>query len=195
MLILAPVPWRYRVIQHLAHRVPVQAEDPGGFPNAHPLHHAGPANRRVHFHCKHPSHLPKTDTQPYGRRWTVRFPAAIMSLFSEKVLANWPAEISHSHHGECDFDPLRTDPTSGSQQSAGRTGDFGPGGYTHGIEPATYKALTGVVPPERSSCPGPRSPGPQASQYYTRSNQEQGAASGWYDLPGSQSYSPLGVAQ
>ena len=75
--VLAPVPWRYRVGQHLAHCVPVQTEHPGGFPNAHPLHHAGPANPRVHLHCKHPSHLPKTDTQPYGRRWAVRFPAAI----------------------------------------------------------------------------------------------------------------------
>ena len=31
-------------------------------------------------------------------------------MSSEKVLANWPAEMSHSHHGECDFDPQRTDP-------------------------------------------------------------------------------------
>ena len=70
---LPSVPWRYRVGQHLAHRVPVQTEHPGGFPNAHPLHHAGPANPRVHLHCKHPSHLPKTDTQPYERQRTVRF--------------------------------------------------------------------------------------------------------------------------
>ena len=75
---LAPVPWRYRVGQHLAHRVPVQTEHSRGFPNAHPFHHAGPANPRVHLHCKHPLHLPKTDAQPYGRRWTVRFPAAVI---------------------------------------------------------------------------------------------------------------------
>ena len=74
---LASVPWGRRVGQHLAHRVPVQAKHPGGFPNTHPFHHAGPANPRVHLHCKHPSHLPKTDNQPYGRQRTVRFPAAI----------------------------------------------------------------------------------------------------------------------
>ena len=75
---LAPVPWRCRVGQHLAHRVPVQAEHSGGFPNAHPFHHAGPANARVQLHVVHPSHLPKTATQPYGKRWTVRFSAAII---------------------------------------------------------------------------------------------------------------------
>ena len=25
-------------------------------------------------------------------------------MSSESVLANWPAEMSYSHHGECDFD-------------------------------------------------------------------------------------------
>ena len=41
---LSPVARRHRVGQHLAHRVPVQAEHAGGFPNAHPLHHHRPAN-------------------------------------------------------------------------------------------------------------------------------------------------------
>ena len=27
-----------------------------------------------------------------------------LSTFSEKVLANWPAETSHSLHGKCDID-------------------------------------------------------------------------------------------
>ena len=34
---LSPAAQRHRVGQHLAHRVPVQAEHPGGFPNAHAL--------------------------------------------------------------------------------------------------------------------------------------------------------------
>ena len=40
--------------QHLAHRVPVQAEYPRGLPYAHPFHQAGPANLKVHLHAKHP---------------------------------------------------------------------------------------------------------------------------------------------
>ena len=48
--VLAPVTWRYRPGQHLAHRVPVQAKHPGRFPNAHPFHHTGPANARVQLH-------------------------------------------------------------------------------------------------------------------------------------------------
>ena len=63
-------------VQHLAHRVPVQAERPGGFPNAHPLHQAGPARPKIHLHCKHPLHLPQADSQPFRRRWTVQFPNA-----------------------------------------------------------------------------------------------------------------------
>ena len=39
--------------------------------------------------------------------------------FREKVLANWPAEMSHSTYGECDFDAQRTDETQDSQQPAG----------------------------------------------------------------------------
>ena len=37
---LPSVPWWDRPGQHLAHRVPVQAEHPGGLPNAHTFHHA-----------------------------------------------------------------------------------------------------------------------------------------------------------
>ena len=44
------VPWPYRVGQHLAHRVPMQTEKPGGLPNAHPFHHAGPVNPCVQLH-------------------------------------------------------------------------------------------------------------------------------------------------
>ncbi len=41
-----------------------------------------------------------------------------MLTFIEKVLANWPAEMSHSPHGECDIDSKRTGKTSGSEQFA-----------------------------------------------------------------------------
>ena len=92
---LPSVPWRYRVGQHLAHRVPVQTEHPGGFPNAHPLHHAGPANPRVHLHCKHPSHLPKTDTQPYERQRTVRFSAAITQPVEPPTWSTLPPPFTH----------------------------------------------------------------------------------------------------
>ncbi len=51
---LAPVTGRHRVGQHLAHRVPMQAEHPGGFPNAHAFHQAGPPHLNVHLHWIHP---------------------------------------------------------------------------------------------------------------------------------------------
>ena len=65
-----------------------------------------------------------------------------MSTSSEKVLANWPAEMSHSLHGECDFDSERTDETPGSEQPAGRAYDSGSGGYTDGSEPTPHPAHT-----------------------------------------------------
>ena len=55
-------------------------------------------------------------------------PAAILLMASKKVLANWPAEMSHSPHGECDFDSQRTGKTPSSQQLAGRPNHLGPGG-------------------------------------------------------------------
>ena len=70
---LSPVAGRHRVGQHLAHRVPVQAEHPGGFPNAHAFHHACPRHLNVHLHWIHPSHPPKADNQPYRRRRAVQF--------------------------------------------------------------------------------------------------------------------------
>ncbi len=47
---LPPVARRNRVGQHLAHRVPVHTKHPGGFPNAHALHQAGPPHLNVHLH-------------------------------------------------------------------------------------------------------------------------------------------------
>ena len=38
--------------------------------------------------------------------------------FSESVLTNWPAEMSYSPYGECDFESKRTGMTSGPEQYA-----------------------------------------------------------------------------
>ena len=40
-----------------------------------------------------------------SRQWNVG--TGNVSMTSEKVLAKWPAEMSHSRYGECDFDPER----------------------------------------------------------------------------------------
>ena len=47
---LSPVARRDRVGQHLAHRVPVQPEHPGGSPDAHALHHHRPANPQIYVY-------------------------------------------------------------------------------------------------------------------------------------------------
>ena len=70
------IPGRNRVLQHLAHRVPVQSEHPRRLPSAHTIHHAGPAHPRVHLHLVHPSHLPSSCPQLYGRRRAVRYYSA-----------------------------------------------------------------------------------------------------------------------
>ena len=70
------IPGRRRVLQHLAHRVPVQSEHPRRLPSAHTIHHAGPAHPRVHLHLVHPSHLPSSCSQLYGRRRAVRYYSA-----------------------------------------------------------------------------------------------------------------------
>ena len=49
----APVPRRYRLPEHLAHRISVHLKDPGRLPDTHPLHHAGPAHTRVYLHLVH----------------------------------------------------------------------------------------------------------------------------------------------
>ena len=79
---LASVTGWNRIGQHLAHRVPVQAEHPGGFPNAHPLRQAGAANTRVQLHLVHPFHPPKAAEQPNGGWQTVRFSSATSRRWS-----------------------------------------------------------------------------------------------------------------
>ena len=51
-------------------------------------------------------------------RW-YSFTPPQLSKFREKVLTNWPAEMSHSTYGECDIDAQRTDETQDPQQPAG----------------------------------------------------------------------------
>ena len=63
---LASIPGRHRVGQHLAHRVPVQPKYPGGFPDAHALHHHRPANPQIYVHAVHPWHHPEGRLLPYG---------------------------------------------------------------------------------------------------------------------------------
>ena len=41
-----------------------------------------------------------------------------LSTVSESVLTNWPAEMSYSPYGECDFESKRTGKTSGPEQFA-----------------------------------------------------------------------------
>ena len=51
------VPGRCRILEHLAHGVPMQPEHPGRFTNAHPFDVAGSANPAIQLHCVHPFHL------------------------------------------------------------------------------------------------------------------------------------------
>ena len=62
-----------RVPQHLAHGVSVQPEHARRLACAHPIDHAGPAQPRVQLHLVHPSHLPSSCLQLYGRRRVVWF--------------------------------------------------------------------------------------------------------------------------
>ena len=41
-----------------------------------------------------------------------------LSMTSESVRADWPAETSYSPYGECDFESKRTGKTSGSERFA-----------------------------------------------------------------------------
>ena len=96
---LPPVAWRYRVGQHLAHGVPVQAEHPGGFPNTHALHHAGPPHLNVHLHWIHPSHPPKADKQPYRRWRAVQFSNAAMSTIEPPMWSTLPPPFTGDGDG------------------------------------------------------------------------------------------------
>ena len=114
---------------------------------------------------------------------------------SESVRANWPAEMSHSPHGECDFECQGTDEFPGSKQPARRAHDAGSGSHADGSEPAPHPAHTGGLPGKRLciSCPWP--PWPQAGQRYSRSDQEQGGSPGSHGVRGSQPHPSRRVAQ
>ena len=63
-----------------------------------------------------PPHRPGRDRQA-SPRWH-SFAPPCLSTFSESVLTNWPAEMSYSPYGECDFESKRTGKTSGPEQFA-----------------------------------------------------------------------------
>ena len=59
-----------------AHGVPVMTEHPGGLPDAHTVHHHGPANTQIRLHVIHPSHHPWGDYDPMdgGGRYSIQPP-------------------------------------------------------------------------------------------------------------------------
>ena len=86
--------------------------------------------------------------------------------------------MSHSPNGECDFEAQRTDETSGSEQLARGAHDTGPSCHSDGSKPTPHPAHTGGLPEARRCIPVPWPPGPQASQRYSRGDQEQGGSPG-----------------
>ena len=75
-------------------------------------------------------------------------------MSSEKVRANWPAEISHSPHGECGIDTKRTDESPGFEQPAGGADCVGSGGRVDGCQHTPR-------PPHHDRPPGGRSSRPR----------------------------------
>ena len=69
----------------------------------------------------HAAHMKQSNRWCHGRqaphRWSGFTPPKLLT-FSESVLTNWPAEMSYSPHGECDFESKRTGKTSGPEQFA-----------------------------------------------------------------------------
>ena len=65
-----------------------------------------------------PEQVARTFMPAIDTRWYSFTPPHLLT-FREKVLTNWPAEMSHSTYGECDFDAQRTDETQDPQQPAG----------------------------------------------------------------------------
>ena len=56
----------------------MQTEHSGSLPRAHPVHHADPAHSNVQLHLVHPSPLPLSCLELYGRRRGVRFCSATL---------------------------------------------------------------------------------------------------------------------
>ena len=77
---LPPVTRRHGIGQHLAHRVLVQTEYPGCFPDSHPLHH----HRRVNPQNTSTLYIRRTIRRvgydPYGWRRVVQFATAVCQI-------------------------------------------------------------------------------------------------------------------
>ena len=76
--------------------------------------------------------------------------------------------MSHSLYGECDFDPQRTDETSGSEQPTCGAYDAGTGSHADGCQPTPHQAHPGGLSGEGRSRRCSRPPGPQGAQRNTR---------------------------
>ena len=137
--------------------------------------------------------------RPTGQAVTVRHhPGGIVllrpvSMTSENVLANWPAEMPHSRYGECDFDPERVNETSGSEQPAGRADCVGSGGRVDGSKSAPHQAHPGGLPGERRGGPGPRAPRKQTGQRHTCGSDRRRSALGQHPIRRSQPHPSLRV--
>ena len=116
-------------------------------------------------------------------------------MTSENVLANWPAEMSHSRYGECDFDPERVNETSGSEQPAGRADCVESGGRVDGSKSAPHQAHPGGLPGERPGGPGPRAPRKQTGQRHTCGSDRRRSALGQHPIRWSQPHPSERTAQ
>ena len=107
--------------------------------------------------------LERTFMSVIGAKW-YSFTSPQLLMSSEKVLTNWPAKMSHSPYGECDFDPQRTGETPGPEQPLGRAHDAGSGRCIDGRQRTPHQAHPRGLPGNGRCCPGSRQPGPQAAQ-------------------------------
>ena len=82
-----------------------------------------------------------------------------VSMTSKSVLPNWPAQMSLSPHGECDFDPERIDETPGSEQPTGGALDAGPSIHAPGCNPPAHEAYPGGLPGRKALPPSPMATG------------------------------------
>ena len=110
--LIALIVQQQTVIGRLERRI-AQLED-----NAKPGGPSGMPGLKPRSSPKPPAPQQPRKPRPQGFSRRRMAPTHRVLMFTESVLANWPAEMSHSTYGECDFDSKRTDKTSGSEQFA-----------------------------------------------------------------------------
>ena len=103
--------------------------------------------------------------------------------------------MSHSPHGECDFDSQGTDETTGSQQPDVRAHDVGSGGHADGCQHQAHEAYAGGLPGEGSCRSCPRPPGSQSAQCYPRGRFVRCGSYGWHQVPRGQPHPSQRVAE